>query len=121
MGSRFQKSYVVTIPASTSVLTRIINGLVFSGRLTFLNIDIPKGWDYSAGVQVRFGDSKYPVEDTSGALDVFSGDDTDLPLHPNAELNEEKLQIYGQNNDTVEHSCVVTIEIEQDDEQEDSS
>ena len=116
MGSRFQKSYVVTIPANTPVLTRIIDGLVYSGKLRFMNIDIPKGWDYSAGVQIRFADTKFPVEDTSGALDVFSGDDTDLPLRPDLDLFEEKLQIYGQNNDGVEHSCVITIEIEQNDE-----
>lgn len=109
----FQKVYVVTIPANTTSLTRIIEGIVLSGKLKLLQIDIPDGWDYSTGVQIRIGKHKFPEFDAKGGEDVFTGNNTDISLHPNHELYEDKIEIYGINNDVVAHNCVVTIEVDQ--------
>lgn len=111
--ARFHKVYIVTILKNTTKLTRIIDGVVISGTLTFLHIDIPAGWNYNAGVQIRIGLHSFPEEGTD-ANATFSGNDTELPLRPNTELSEDKIEIYGLNNDVVnDHSCVITIEVEQ--------
>lgn len=112
--SRFHKVYVVTITKNTTDLTRIIEGRVLSGLLTFLHIDIPDGWDYNAGIQLRFGQHTFP-EEGSDANSTFTGNDAELPLHPNLQLYEQKIEIHGFNNDALlDHTCVVTIEIEQE-------
>lgn len=78
-----------------------------------MNIDIPDGWNYSAGVQIRIGKFYFPIEDTQSGQDTFTGNDTDLPLRPDIIVNEDKIEIFGQNNDTVyAHTCVITLEID---------
>lgn len=111
--SRFHKVYIVTVTKNTTKLTRFIEGVVLSGKLTFLHIDIPTGWNYNAGIQIRIGKFTFPEEGTD-ANETFSGNDTELPLRPNTDLNEDKLEIWGINKDVDnDHSCVITMEVEQ--------
>lgn len=111
--TRFHKVYIITIPKNTTDLKRIIEGTVLSGKITFMHIDIPDGWDYNAGIQIKFGRHIFPDEG-SDANDTYTGNDNEFPLRPNIELNEDKLEIFGRNLDTLlDHTCTVLLEIEQ--------
>ncbi len=113
MGNKFHKVYVVTVPANTTAMLKIIDSVALSGKVTQMNIDIPDGWNYNTGIQIRIGRHVFPVEDTEDGQDTFTGNDTDLQLRPDIDVKEEKVSIHGLNNDTVySHSCVVTLEID---------
>lgn len=116
--SRFHKVYVVTITKNTTDLTNVIKSTeVLSGILTLLHIDIPEGWNYNAGIQIKIGRHVFPEEGLD-ANQTFTGNDTELPLRPRVELNEEKLSVDGFNNDVLnDHTCVITIEVEQEEKE----
>jgi len=106
--------FVITIPSGTSTLTFNKESIPFTGKLTKIFVDIPLGWNYSSGIQIRIGTkTKFPVSANSDTEETLTGDDIDLEFSPNFPLDDEKISIYGVTNDTVEDQfCVVTCEVE---------
>ena len=89
---------------------------VLNGKVTKILIDIPSGWAYNAGIRFKFGRSgTLPIESGGDTEQYFTGDDTDINLNPNLKVKQSKLEIFGLNNDAVnDHTCIITIEVEED-------
>ncbi len=110
---KYQYVFSVTMVKNT-LDTKIIRGSALSGILRKLKIDIPQGWQFSAGVRFEFGRSKtLPTTNVDNTEKYYTGDDTDLDLSPDLVLLEDVIEIFGINNDVSnDHSCIVTMEIE---------
>lgn len=111
---KHQYVFVITIPKNTTDTALIKRGSALSGILRKVLIDIPTGWQYAAGVQLRFGSNKIlPTQNVDNTEKYYTGDNTDLDVHPDLELKEDIVEIYGENRDpTNDHNCVITMEVE---------
>lgn len=104
--------FLVTIPVST-VDTSQKKTRAITGTIKKILIDIPLGWNYAAGIRFEFGERRKLPSSQGDVEKYFTGEDTDIPLEPNFKLKEDRIEIFGINNDvTNEHSCVVTVEVE---------
>lgn len=107
-------SYVffISIPASTLDDTRQKLSAAITGTIKKLKIDIPSGWQYSAGVRIVAGRNNLPKQ-TADSEKYFTGDDDTLDLEPDIVLKEDKIEIFAINNDaTNSHDAVLTFEVE---------
>ena len=109
---RVQYVFFITIPANTLTDTRQKLSSAISGIIKKLKIDIPAGWQYSAGVRIEAGRNNFPKQ-SDDTEKYFTGDDDTLDLEPSTELKEDKISIFGINNDAVNpHDAVLTFEVE---------
>ena len=109
---RVQYVFFVTIPLSTLVDTRFKLSDAISGVVKKIKIDIPSGWQYSAGVRLEVGKNNMPKQ-SADTEKYFTGDDDTIDLEPDTVMKEDKIQIYGINNDaTNPHDTVITMEVE---------
>lgn len=109
---RVQYVFRVVIPASTLTDTRFVLSDAITGLIKKLKIDIPVGWQYSVGVRVELGKDNLPKQ-TAQSERYFTGDDDTIDLEPDVPMVEEKIQVFGINNDTVNpHDAVLTFEVE---------
>ena len=98
-----QLVFLITIPANTAVLTKIKGSIKHIGKLTKLFIDIPSGWDYTAGLQIRVGKNhQLPYSPHADNEEVFTGDDIYLSLNPNVDVQDEEITVYGLNSDSIQ-------------------
>jgi len=106
--------FIVSVPASTTNLTKIKETIPTTGIIKQIFIDVPSGVAAVAGIQFRFGKSgKLPLTDAlNQSNDTITGDDINLPLKPDIELNEDAIEIYGLNSGGSAHVFIVTIEVE---------
>jgi hypothetical protein len=90
---------------------------LFSGYIRKINIDIPEGHFYSAGLRFEFegaeaSDNVLPKRE-QGAEIYFMGNDDHINLTPNIKITQGSMKIFGANGDLVNnHEFVITIEIE---------
>ena len=106
--------FYVNIPANQTKLKKMGGTSQLSGRLTKIIINIPDGWDITAGIQIRVGKRQtLPMPDSSSeSSEVFSGNNIPLELKPNIEVREESLEIWALNDDTINaHDCFITFEV----------
>jgi len=107
--------YFVEIPASTTTDTLLKTSREFSGILTKIIINIPDGWDITTGVRFEIGSQTLPMTDNNDSSEYFSGNNIPLELKPNIELKEDKIKIYGINDDASnQHDCMITFEVSQE-------
>ncbi len=107
--------FTITIPASTSNRTELVNEKVPEGIITRVYIDIPSGWAYTAGIQIEVnGNIILPTPTKSE--EYITGDDTNLDFRVYKRVSEGELRILGVNFDTNDHSCVLFVELLTEDE-----
>lgn len=113
--SRNQFVVVLTIPKNTTIESKILTGDALSGVLKKMIINIPPGWQFSAGVKIKWGNQiQMPSPQWKSGDDYYTGENIPLTFEPNIDVSELAPVFYGINNDTVnDHTCVITLELEQ--------
>ena len=107
-------SKVITIPKNTTE-PEVLFRIKLTGKYVLykLYIDIPTGWEYSAGIQIILDSKDYIPDQVSQGGDksdpYISGNDSYYDLIPFKNV-EESIEIIGINNDPDnDHTCVVTM------------
>lgn len=108
-------SIVLTIPKSTTVEKDILQGDALGGILKKMTINIPAGWQFSAGFKIKWGNKiQMPSPQWKSGDDYYTGENLTLILEPNIDISELAPHFFGINNDAVnDHTCGITMEIEQ--------
>lgn len=117
MTQRNTYTFSITVPKNTTIETLILGGQnvgVLHGKLISLNIDIPNGVAFTAGIRIDFQKSFSIPSQVKGGERYISGNNNLLKLEPGIDIYEKIPEFYGINNDAVnDHTFFVTMEIEQ--------
>lgn len=113
--SRNQFVAVLNIPKNTTIEKIILSGDALSGILKKLIINIPQGWQFSAGIKIKWGNKiQMPSPQWKSGDDYYTGENIPLTFEPNIDVSELVPIFWGINNDALnDHTCVVTLELEQ--------
>lgn len=102
-------NFVFEIPPNTTQKTLLKSVEVPAGLVTKAHINIPPGWNYTAGVRVEAAGKQ--ILPNNGD-DYISGNGLDVTLEPAEVITAGKLDLYGINNDpNNSHSGVILIEL----------
>jgi len=104
--------YPVTkkIPANTTKATELTRFRVYEGILHRVIIDIPSGWQYSAGIRIRHSNGTLLFPDIEEGTDEWiTGDDSYYDLIINKPVPSGKLIIEGINNTAYDQPFTMLI------------
>lgn len=111
----------ITIPKNTQQPILMYSARVNASRVNTIFIDIPEGWQYTAGLIITIGDDitipskpAIIVNLNENLFPAITGNNTFFKFHIDREIHGDPIvAIYAYNTDTVNnHSCVVTIDFE---------
>ena len=101
-------NFVFEIPPNTTQKTLLREVEVPAGLVTKAHVNIPPGWNYTAGVRVEASGKQ--ILPTYGD-DYISGNGLDVTLEPMELVTAGKLQLYGINHDPDNpHGGVIILE-----------
>ena len=102
-------NFVFEIPPGTINKTKLDEVQIPDGVITKAHINIPSGWNYTAGIRVETGGS---ITLPTAGSEYISGNNLDVTLEPLVFVKRGILSIYGVNKDPVNpHSGVVILEL----------
>lgn len=102
--------FTLKIPADTTMPV-VLDTYEFpeDGIIYKVDIDIPAGWSYTAGVKLLI-DNNEEIPTHTNTESFITGDDSNYSLYTIKKVQKgQKMSVIGVNYDSVDHYCVLLV------------